>query len=59
MGLGGISASSLLLILFIVILLFGTGKIRSMGKDLGAAVNSFRQGLNEESEQDQDKPNNG
>lgn len=42
MGLSGISPWSLLLILLIVVLIFGTKKIRSMGKDLGQAFKSFK-----------------
>ena len=45
MGFGGISPGSLLLIFLIVLVLFGTRKLRSMGEDLGHAVRSFRKGL--------------
>ncbi len=48
MGLSGISPGSLLLILVIVALIFGTKKLRSMGRDLGGAVNDFKQGLHGE-----------
>ena len=48
MGLGGISPLSLLLILLIVVALFGTKKLKSLGSDLGAAVKNFRQALNED-----------
>lgn len=47
MGLEGISVGSLLLILLIVMLLFGTKRIRSMGEDLGTAIKSFRKGMQE------------
>jgi len=47
MGLEGISIGSLLLILLIVMLLFGTKRIRNMGEDLGSAVKSFRKGMQE------------
>lgn len=46
MGFGGISPGSLVLILAIVLLLFGTKKLRSMGEDLGQALKGFRKGLN-------------
>lgn len=49
MGLSGISPLSLLLILAIVVVLFGTSRLKSIGHDLGAAVKSFRDGLNGES----------
>lgn len=42
MGLGGISIWQLLIVLVIVILLFGTKKLRSMGGDLGSAIKSFK-----------------
>ena len=48
MGLGGISPGSLLLIFFIVLILFGTKKLRSIGEDLGQAVRGFRKALNQE-----------
>ena len=50
MGLGGISPLSLLLILLIVLALFGTNKLKSIGSDLGAAIKSFRRSLNEDDE---------
>ena len=45
MGLSGISPGSLILILLIVILLFGTKRLGSIGEDLGRAVQGFRKGL--------------
>ena len=47
MGFGGISPWSLLLILAIVILLFGTKKLRNLGGDLGSAIKNFRKGMRE------------
>lgn len=47
MGLGGISIGSLLIILLIVLVLFGTKRLRSVGSDLGQALKSFRKGLND------------
>lgn len=35
------------LVLLIVVLIFGTKKLRNLGKDLGGAVHDFKQGLNE------------
>ncbi len=54
MGFGGISMGSLILIFFIILLLFGTKKLRNMGEDLGHALKSFRKGLQES---DTQKPN--
>lgn len=47
MGIGGISPGSLLLIFLIILLLFGTKKLRSVGEDLGHALKSFRKGMND------------
>lgn len=46
MGLSGISPLSLLLILFIIVALFGTDKLKHIGTDLGHAIKNFRQALN-------------
>ena len=42
MGLGGISIWQLLIVLVIVLLLFGSKKLRNLGTDLGGAVKGFR-----------------
>ncbi len=47
MGLGGISIWQLLIVLVIVILLFGTKKLRSLGGDLGSAIKNFKQSMND------------
>lgn len=44
----GISFGSLVLIFLIVVVLFGTKRLREVGNDLGAAVRSFRKGMQEE-----------
>lgn len=48
MGFGGISVWSLLLILAIVVLLFGTKKLRNVGSDLGGAIKSFKKAVKDE-----------
>ena len=35
-----------IIVLIIVVLVFGTKKLRNVGKDLGGAVHDFKQGLN-------------
>jgi len=45
MGLGGISLWQLLIVLVIVVLIFGTKKLSSMGSDLGGAVKGFRKAM--------------
>ena len=47
MGFGGISIWSLLLILVIVLLLFGTKKLRNIGTDLGGAIKGFKSAMSE------------
>ena len=42
---GGISIWQLLIIAAIVVLLFGTKKLRGMGADLGAAVKGFKESV--------------
>lgn len=50
MGIDGISTGSLLLILLISMLLFGTKRLRNIGEDLGSALKSFKKGFNEAEE---------
>lgn len=45
MGLGGIGIWQLLLVLAIVVLLFGTRKLRGSGGDVGAAIRNFKQSI--------------
>ena len=40
-----LGAPELLLILAIIILLFGVGRIGKIGKELGSGIRSFREGL--------------
>ncbi len=50
MGFGGISIWQLLIILAIVILLFGTKKLRNIGGDLGGALKGFRGAMKDSTE---------
>ncbi|CAH8201974.1 Sec-independent protein translocase subunit TatA [Vibrio aestuarianus] len=45
---GGISIWQLLIIAVIVVLLFGTKKLRGIGGDLGGAVKGFKKAMSEE-----------
>ncbi len=45
MGLGSISPWSLLLILAIILLLFGTKRLRNMGSDLGETFKNFKSAM--------------
>jgi len=42
MGIGGISIWQLLIVLVIVLLLFGTKRLKNIGSDLGNAVKGFK-----------------
>jgi sec-independent protein translocase protein TatA len=48
MGIGGISVWQLLIILAIVIMLFGTKRLRTLGGDLGSAVKGFKKSMSDE-----------
>ncbi len=48
MGFGGISIWQLLIVLVIVVLIFGTKKLRGMGGDLGSAIKSFKKAVKED-----------
>lgn len=48
MGLGGISIWQLLIVLAIVIMIFGTKRLRGLGSDLGGAVKGFKQSLQDD-----------
>jgi len=52
---GGISIWQLLIVLVIVLLLFGTKKLRGMGNDLGGAVKGFRESVSDGKDKDSDK----
>jgi sec-independent protein translocase protein TatA len=45
MGLGGLSFQHLLVIFLIVIVIFGTGKLKNIGGDLGNAIKGFRKAM--------------
>ena len=49
MGIGGISIWQLLIILAIVIMLFGTKRLRTLGSDLGSAIKGFRKSMQDDS----------
>ena len=56
MGFGGISIWQLLIILVIVLLLFGTKRLRNLGGDLGNAVKGFKKAMGDEDKKDDAKP---
>lgn len=48
MGFGSISIWQLVIILVIVVLLFGTKRLKNIGSDLGSAVKGFKKSINDE-----------
>jgi len=48
---GGIGIWQLVIVAVIVVLLFGTKKLRNIGGDLGSAVKGFKNAIGEEKEQ--------
>ena len=48
MGLGGISIWQLLIILVIVMLIFGTKRMKGLGGDLGGAIKGFRDAMSDD-----------
>lgn len=47
----GIDFRELLVILVIVLIVFGTKRLRNLGSDLGSAIKSFRKSMNEPDEE--------
>ncbi|MBD2811490.1 Sec-independent protein translocase subunit TatA [Xenorhabdus sp. Vera] len=47
---GGISIWQLLIIAVIVVLLFGTNKLRTLGSDLGASIKGFKKAISDDDE---------
>jgi sec-independent protein translocase protein TatA len=50
MGFSGISIWQLVIVLAIIIVLFGTKKLKGMGTDLGSVLKGFKQAIGDESE---------
>ena len=60
----GINPGSLLLILLIVVLVFGTAKLKGLGSDVGGAIKGFRKAMTDEEKAEAaqistDETNNG
>lgn len=51
MGFGGISIWQLLIVLAIVVLIFGTKKLKNMGSDVGGAVKSFKDAMKKDGQE--------
>ena len=55
MGFGGISIWQLLFILLVVLVLFGSKKLRSIGSDLGQGIKGFKKAINDDESKENDK----
>jgi sec-independent protein translocase protein TatA len=47
---GGLSIWHWLIVLLVVVLIFGTKKLRNIGQDLGGAVRGFKEGMKNDSD---------
>jgi len=52
MGFPSIGIYQLIVVLIIVLLVFGTKRIRNIGSDLGAAVREFRKGVSDDGDEE-------
>lgn len=43
----GLSITHLLLMVFVLVLLFGTNKLKNIGHDLGSAIKGFKESVHE------------
>lgn len=55
---GSFSIWHWLIVLVIVLLVFGTKKLRNMGGDLGGAVKNFKEAMNDEKNKPTELPRN-
>ena len=53
---GGLSIWHWLIVLLVVVLIFGTKKLRNIGQDLGGAVKGFKEGLKSDEPAETEKP---
>ncbi len=58
MGISGISIWQLLIILAIVVMLFGTKRLKTLGSDLGSMIKGFKNSMNgdETTKKEEDEP---
>ena len=48
----GLGTTELILILVIIVILFGVGRLRSIGGELGGGIKAFKDGLKGEDEEE-------
>ncbi|MCC5795077.1 MAG: twin-arginine translocase TatA/TatE family subunit [Chromatiales bacterium] len=54
MGISGISIWQLLIVLLIVLLIFGTKRLKGLGTDLGGALKGFRKAMSDAEDTEQE-----
>ena len=54
MGFGGISIWQLLIILVVILLIFGSGKLKSLGSDLGSSLKGFKKAIKDEDSEEKE-----
>lgn len=52
----GLSTTHLIIFLVIIVVIFGTKKLRNIGSDLGGAVKGFKDGMKDGAEKTADTP---
>ena len=52
----GLSTTHLIIFLVIIVVIFGTKKLRNIGSDLGGAVKGFKDGMKDGSEKPPESP---
>ena len=55
MGFGGLRIWQLLIILVVVLLIFGSGKLKSIGSDLGSSIKGFKKAVKEEDSKEKEE----
>lgn len=53
---GSLSLTHWLIVLLVVVLVFGTSKLRNLGKDLGGAIKGFKEGMRDGSSPEEAPP---
>ena len=56
---GGLSLWHWLIVLVIVVLVFGTKRLKNVGQDLGDAIKGFKKGMHDDTKPDDGRPDNG
>ncbi|AEY02627.1 twin-arginine translocase subunit, sec-independent protein export [Oceanimonas sp. GK1] len=57
MGIGGIGIWQLLIVALLLVLLFGTKKLRHLGNDLGGAIKGFKGAMKDDAPPPKEHPN--